>query len=213
MGVIDAMNKNLADKEAVKSNRSAYEAMLASYNYGTRTMTDVLTSETNLYQSQNDFVKDQYTYIVQTLTLKKAAGTLSTSDLVAVNQWLQHDRVKSYVPVIPINTKKNIPKASAAINKKSVSNTLKGLNPNHYVLQILAGDNEGKVLAFMRTHHLPVKMFYVTITNGDEKIYKLMAGDYNNLALAEAAKTKLAKMLNLSPWPRKVQSIQNELNN
>jgi len=235
VSVLDAIHKTSAHAAAIVSNQSAYDAMLASYNYGTRTMTDVLDSQSYLYASENDHAQDQYNYIIQTLTLKKAAGTLGTSDLVLINKWLRkHDASdldSKYVPVSAmrepqatttqkvIKTAKKPVKSIKNISQKttvSVSSSKKyilTLNPTHYVLQILASDNASKIAAFIKNHRVPVKMVYVSIGNGDQKVYKLIAGDYKTLSQAKVSGNKLSKMLGVSPWPRTVRSVQNELTN
>jgi len=49
----------------------------------------VVTSERGTSQAKRDYAKAKYTYILNTLKLKQAAGTLSDKDLAQVNAWLQ----------------------------------------------------------------------------------------------------------------------------
>jgi outer membrane protein len=88
LGVIAGINKVIADKQAVVSNTSALEATQAGYTVGTQTIVDVLTQQSNLFQAQLTLVQDQYNYIISTLQLKQAAGTLSADDLAVINCWL-----------------------------------------------------------------------------------------------------------------------------
>ena len=60
----------------------------ASYTVGTATIVDVLQQQSNLYNAQTQYAVDQYSYIISTLTLKEAAGTLSVNDMLEVNSWL-----------------------------------------------------------------------------------------------------------------------------
>lgn len=56
---------------------------------GTRTMADLLTVNRNLSKAQRDFSQARYDYLLNTLLLKQAAGSLSRNDLEAVNSWLK----------------------------------------------------------------------------------------------------------------------------
>ncbi len=79
----------LAYKQALKSSRTALEATEAGYEVGTRTAVDVLNSRREVFRAERDYAKSRYTYIIETLTLRQAAGTLSNADLDALNRWLQ----------------------------------------------------------------------------------------------------------------------------
>lgn len=75
-------------RQAVVSNKSALEATQAGYEAGTRTIVDVLDAQSNLFSAQRDFQQAQHNYLVSTLRLKQAAGTLDPQDLRAVNSLL-----------------------------------------------------------------------------------------------------------------------------
>lgn len=70
-----------ARKQAIISSESALEATKAGYNAGTRDIVDVVNAQSNLFQSQRDYLNNLYEYIINTLQLKEAAGTLQLSDL------------------------------------------------------------------------------------------------------------------------------------
>lgn len=55
---------------------------------GTRTTVDVLNSQRDLFRAKLNYALARYEYIMETLRLKKAAGTLSKQDLQAINNWL-----------------------------------------------------------------------------------------------------------------------------
>lgn len=74
--------------QAVVSNRSALEATEAGYEAGTRTIVDVLNAQSNLYSAERDYEQAQYSYLVNTLSLKQAAGIISPQDLTAINSLL-----------------------------------------------------------------------------------------------------------------------------
>jgi outer membrane protein len=83
-----ALTSVKAYRRSVISNQVAVDATIAGYNVGTRTSVDVLTEISNLYQQQKNLATARYNYVVAILGLKKAAGVLTTQDIVAVNQLL-----------------------------------------------------------------------------------------------------------------------------
>jgi len=79
-----------ARKNAVSSNNKSYEAIKQGYESGLRTLTDLLNTQKNLYQARKDLASSRYDYILDTLKLKKSAGTLNPDDLEALNSWLEN---------------------------------------------------------------------------------------------------------------------------
>ena len=77
-------------KAATVSAQSALESTQAGYEVGTRTIVDVLNVQRNLFSSQRDYLNSRYSYIINGLSLKSAAGNLSEEDLQRVNAWLEH---------------------------------------------------------------------------------------------------------------------------
>jgi outer membrane protein len=92
LGVFSSIALIYADKQAVRSNQVSLNATIDGYKAGTRTILDVLNQQTQLYNSLKNYVKDRYEYVLETLLLKQAAGTLCVMDLQRVNSWL-HSRV------------------------------------------------------------------------------------------------------------------------
>lgn len=76
-------------KQAVISNKSALSATEAGYEVGTRTTVDVLNSRTGLFLAQRNYTQARYNYILATLRLKSATGSLSAEDLKQINGWLK----------------------------------------------------------------------------------------------------------------------------
>ena len=87
-GVLSLVAGVEALAQSVISSESAVEATEAGYDVGTRTIVDVLTVQTELYRNQRDFSQARYNYVIQTLSLKRAAGSLAPEDLNLVNAWL-----------------------------------------------------------------------------------------------------------------------------
>ena len=76
-------------EQAVVSAQSALKATEAGFEVGTRTIVDVLVSTQNLYNAKRNLADVRYRYVLSTLRLKQAAGTLTSKDLVAINQGLK----------------------------------------------------------------------------------------------------------------------------
>ena len=77
-----------AFEQSVISAESALKATEAGFEVGTRTIVDVLDSTRNLYNAKRNLSSTRYTYIISVLALKKAGGTITESDLSAINQGL-----------------------------------------------------------------------------------------------------------------------------
>jgi outer membrane protein len=89
LGVISGISRVKALTQAVKSTESARTAIEAGFQVGTRTSVDVLDAEQTLFRAKRDLAVARYNYIIDTLTLKQAAGTLSEEDIRLVNAWLE----------------------------------------------------------------------------------------------------------------------------
>lgn len=88
LGVIAGIQQVRADKQAIKSTISSMEGLNEGYHVGTQTLVDVLNQQQKVFQAQTTYATDRYAYVINLLTLKQAAGTLSQQDLEAVNAWL-----------------------------------------------------------------------------------------------------------------------------
>ena len=88
-GVLSTISQVEALKAATISAQSALESTQAGYEVGTRTIVDVLNVQRNLFSSQRDYLNSRYSYIINGLSLKSAAGNLSEEDLQRVNSWLE----------------------------------------------------------------------------------------------------------------------------
>jgi len=75
-------------KRAVVTSNNALRATRKSYDDGTRTILDLLQSQNHYYDEQRELAHSRYEYLINTLKLKEAAGTLAEEDLTALNAWL-----------------------------------------------------------------------------------------------------------------------------
>lgn len=92
--VLSGISKLKADRQAIVSAQSSVDSTSAQYKVGASTMVDVLTALENLFAAKQIYATDQYNYLLSTLQLKQAAGTLGPNDLQEINQWL-HAPVKT----------------------------------------------------------------------------------------------------------------------
>jgi outer membrane protein len=89
LSVISGISQVQAFKQALISSETALEATNAGFEVGTRTAVDVVASERATSQARRDFARSRYDYILNTIRLKQAAGTLSDQDLSLINRWLR----------------------------------------------------------------------------------------------------------------------------
>ncbi len=88
-GVVSDISQVKALQQALQSNQTALRAQEAGMEVGTRTIVDVLNAQRGLFDAQRNHARARYTYLLNGLRLKQAAGILATEDLVAINQQLQ----------------------------------------------------------------------------------------------------------------------------
>ncbi len=75
-------------KDAIRSSEQSFESTKSGYSAGARPITDVLSSQNNLYKAKKEYANARYDYITDVLKLKKEAGILTANDLKALNTWL-----------------------------------------------------------------------------------------------------------------------------
>lgn len=85
LGVNSEMARVQSLKQAVDSAQTALEATEAGYEVGTRTSVDVLQARQRLFQSQTDYARSRYDYLLNVLRLQLAAGTLDRTGLEEIN--------------------------------------------------------------------------------------------------------------------------------
>jgi outer membrane protein len=83
--VQSSISQVTANQRALTSAETAAEATQAGFEVGTRTAVDVLTSLRNVFSARRDYANARYNYLLSTLSLKQAAGTLTDKDIMAMN--------------------------------------------------------------------------------------------------------------------------------
>ena len=80
-----------ARRLAVVSAKSALEAGEVGLEVGTRTIVDVLLAQQQLFTATREYSRARHNYLVNTLKLKQAAGSLALSDMESINALLSFD--------------------------------------------------------------------------------------------------------------------------
>ena len=88
LNVIAGISSVQALNRAVESNQAAADATQAGFEVGTRTSVDVLVSLRSLFEAERNYSLSRYDYLIDTLLLKAAVGTLTIADLEKINTWL-----------------------------------------------------------------------------------------------------------------------------
>jgi outer membrane protein len=87
-GVKTAISRAEALKKSIDAQTEIYNAKGRGYRSGVYTSLAVLDAAKDLYLYRRDYSVSRYDYVMNTLELKKAVGTLSEEDLILINNWL-----------------------------------------------------------------------------------------------------------------------------
>lgn len=85
--VLSGISLVKAQKQAILSSQTAYEAAQTGFDVGTRTTVDILTAQRNLLDAKRAHALARYQYVLATLQLKQAAGLLTEEELNKLDQW------------------------------------------------------------------------------------------------------------------------------
>ena len=88
LGVESGMARVKALEQALTSSQTMLESTKLGQEVGVRTAVDVLNAQQQLYSAKRDLYQARYDYLVSELKLKAASGSLTDSDLEAVNRAL-----------------------------------------------------------------------------------------------------------------------------
>ena len=87
-GVQASISRVRALRQALVSTQQSADATEAGFRAGTRTSIDVLQALRDVFRARSDYAGARYDYLINTLNLKAAAGTLEESDIAAINRFL-----------------------------------------------------------------------------------------------------------------------------
>ncbi len=88
LGLVSGAGQVRALEAAEASSQSALDANRLGYQVGVRINIDVLNSQSQLFQTKRDLALARYNVLVGNLRLRQANGTLTESDLGAINATL-----------------------------------------------------------------------------------------------------------------------------
>ena len=86
--IISGLSQVKAFKQLLNSNQVAASATQAGFEAGTRTAVDVLLALRESFGSKRDYTNARYDFLLNTLKLKQASGTLSENDLKSLSDLL-----------------------------------------------------------------------------------------------------------------------------
>lgn len=86
--IISGISRVEALKQAILSSETALVANRTGLQAGTRTTVDVLVAEQVALDKKREYLQAKYGYLLSSLRLKRAAGTLNLHDLEQISQWL-----------------------------------------------------------------------------------------------------------------------------
>ena len=87
LGVKNSIARIAALKQALVAQQSTLEAKQEGYRSGLFTSLAVLDAERDLYMAMAEFAQSRYDYILNSLKLRQADGSLSESDLELASSW------------------------------------------------------------------------------------------------------------------------------
>jgi outer membrane protein len=77
-----------AYEQALVSSQSQFDSTTVGYDVGSRTSVDLLNAQQQLFSAKRDLLQARYSYLVNIIRLKAAAGIIVESDLEDINQQL-----------------------------------------------------------------------------------------------------------------------------
>ena len=89
LGTTNGVAQLNALQAALISSQSSLDSTKLGQEVGVRTQVDVLNATQQLISTRRDYAQAIYTYAINVLKLKSAAGTLAEDDVAYVNQWLE----------------------------------------------------------------------------------------------------------------------------
>ena len=87
-GVVAAIRSIKAFDQARISNKTGLEATEAGFEVGTRTIVEVLNSQSELFLARRNYSVARYAYIISFLNLNRATGEISVADFEKIESWL-----------------------------------------------------------------------------------------------------------------------------
>lgn len=90
LNLVSGIGQVNALKAAERSTQKSLESNELGYSVGLKLNIDVLNAQSQRYQTKRDLAQARYNVLMQALKLKQASGILQASDLVEINEMLEH---------------------------------------------------------------------------------------------------------------------------
>nr|VFJ73316.1 MAG: outer membrane protein [Candidatus Kentron sp. FM]VFJ73952.1 MAG: outer membrane protein [Candidatus Kentron sp. FM]VFK12712.1 MAG: outer membrane protein [Candidatus Kentron sp. FM] len=88
LGIRSYISRVTALQQALRSMQTALESIEIGAQVGTKTFVEVLDAQSDVFEVKKDYASAHYSYILDVLRLKQAAGILSEKDIATVNNML-----------------------------------------------------------------------------------------------------------------------------
>ena len=88
IGVSNGLHSVEESRSAMQAGISGLKNVNKGFNAGIQSIFEVLQAQNRLYESQKQYTSSYYNYLLNTILLKQAAGTLSPSDAYQLNNYL-----------------------------------------------------------------------------------------------------------------------------
>lgn len=126
-GVSNGILRVQESRQAVVAGLSGLNNAEAGFRAGVQSIFDLLQAQNRLFESERQYVGDFYNYIIDTVLLKQATGTLCPEDVYQLNRWLSRAAYQSATllqapPTIKINPYQ--PKTTIKVNLSAFLNKL-----------------------------------------------------------------------------------------
>jgi len=89
LGVKSAISNSDALMQSMISFQIALESKKEGFKSGLFPSLSVVDAERDLYSAKKEYSRSNYEYMLNSLRLKKAVGTLTREDLAGINKWLE----------------------------------------------------------------------------------------------------------------------------
>nr|VFK54150.1 MAG: outer membrane protein [Candidatus Kentron sp. TC] len=88
-GVVSGVSRVTALRQVLQSTETALDATRKGFEVGMRTSSDVLNRQRDMSEAKKEHASARYDYLLDTLRLKQAAGTLSEEDVMTIDAWIE----------------------------------------------------------------------------------------------------------------------------
>ncbi|GAB6140818.1 outer membrane channel protein TolC [Methylosoma difficile] len=93
-GVTTSIKHIEALQASLKASEKALKSSELGFEEGTRTMVDVLSEQTKLFEAKREYARARYDYFINSVKLKQAASSLDENDLEQINKFLANYSAK-----------------------------------------------------------------------------------------------------------------------